>query len=80
MTLNKRPVEQMLIIIRERADEQWPALYQQREYTQLMDILAKPTEEITYAEKVSVGDALRLFCLCLGLDYYRLLMRVHGMH
>lgn len=80
MTLNKRPVEQMLIIIKERADEKWPALYQQREYTELMNILAKPTEEITYAEKVSVGDALRLFCLCLGLDYYRLLMHVHGMH
>lgn len=80
MTLNKRPVEQMLIIIRERADEKWPALYQQREYTQLMNILTKPTEDITCVEKVSVGNTLRLFCLCLGLDYYRLLMRVHGMH
>lgn len=80
MTLNKRPVEKMLVIIRERADEKWPALYQQKEYLLLMDILAKPTEEITYAEKVSVGDALRLFCLCLGLDYHRLLMRVHDMH
>ena len=80
MTLNKRPVEQMLIIIRERADEKWPALYQHREYIQLMNILAKPTEEITYAEKEAVRNTLRLFCLCLGLDYYRLLMRVYGMH
>lgn len=80
MTLNKRPVEKMLVIIRERADEKLPALYQQKEYLLLMDILAKPTEEITYAEKVSVGDALRLFCLWLGLDYHRLLMRVHNMH
>lgn len=80
MTLNKRPVEQMLVTIRERADEKWPAMYQQKEYAQLMDILAKPTEEITYAEKVSVRDALRMFCLYLGLDYCRLLMRVHGIH
>ena len=78
MTLNKRPVEQMLATIRERADEKWPALYQQNEYAQLMDILAKPTEEITYAEKVSVSEILRMFCLYLGLDYCRLLMRVHG--
>lgn len=80
MILNKRPVEKMLVIIRERADEKWPALYQQKEYLRLIDILAKPTKEITYAEKVSVGDALRLLCLCLGLDYCRLLMRVHDMH
>ena len=74
--MNKRPVEKMLIIIQERADETWPAMYNTPQYKALMEILAKDSDNITYPEKERVREVLRAMCLALGLDYYRLLKKV----
>lgn len=74
--MNKRPIEKMLIIIQERADETWPAMYNTPQYKALMKILAKDSDNITYPEKERVREVLRAMCLALGLDYYRLLKKV----
>lgn len=74
--MNKRPVEKMLIIIQERADETWPAMYNTPQCKALMEILAKDSDNITYPEKERVREVLRAMCLALGLDYYRLLKKV----
>lgn len=74
--MNKRPVEKMLIIIQERADETWPAMYNTPQYKALMEILAKDSDNITYPEKERVREVLRAMCLALGFDYYRLLKKV----
>ena len=74
--MNKRPIEKMLILIQERANETWPAMYNTPQSKALRKILAKDSDDITYPEKERVREVLRAMCLALGLDYYRLLKKV----
>lgn len=73
MKMNKRPINKMLAIMEERANESWKAMYGTHQYKYIKSILAKDVEDITYAEKEMVRDNLRALCLALGLNYYNLL-------
>ena len=74
--MNKRPINKMLAIMEERADESWKAMYNTHQYKYIKRVLAKSTEDITYAEKEMVRDNLQALCLALGLNYYNLLKKV----
>jgi hypothetical protein len=74
--MNKRPINKMLDIMRERADTTWPAMYGTHQYKYIMTVLAKSNDEITYAEKEFVRHNLQALCLALGLNYYQLLKKV----
>ena len=75
-TMQKRPINDMLDIMRERADATWPAMYGTHQYKYIMMVLAKSNDEITYAEKEIVRNNLQALCLALGLNYYQLLKKV----
>lgn len=75
-TMQKRPINDMLDIMRERADATWPAMYGTHQYKYIMMVLAKSNDEITYAEKEFVRNNLQALCLALGLNYYQLLKKV----
>lgn len=74
--MNKRPINKMLAIMEERADESWKAMYSTHQYKYIKRVLTKSTEDITYAEKEMVRDNLQALCLALGLNYYNLLKKV----
>lgn len=75
--MQRRPINKMLDIMRERADATWPAMYGTHQYKYIMLVLAKSNDEITYAEKEFVRNDLHALCLALGLDYYQLLKKVY---
>ena len=75
-TMQKRPINDMLDIMRERADATWPAMYGTHQYKYIIMVLNKDNKDITYAEKMMVRDNLRVLCTVAGLSYERLLMRV----
>lgn len=70
--MNKRPINKMLNIIKERK----PEVQASHQYKYIMQVLAKSNDAITYAEKMMVRDNLRVLCTVCGLSYERLLMRV----
>lgn len=75
--MQKRPINKMLDIMRERADATWPAMYGTHQYKHIMLVLAKSNDEITYVDKEFVRNDLHALCLALGLDYYQLLKKVY---
>lgn len=70
--MNKRPINAILDIITERK----PSIKETYTYQETMDVLAKRSECITYAEKAMVRDNLRTLCVLAGLSYERLIMKV----
>ena len=70
--MNKRPVNEILTIIIERK----PSLTETYIYKETMDVLARKTECITYAEQMQVRDNLRTLSILAGLSYERLIMKV----
>ena len=72
MSMNKRPINTILDIITERK----PSIKETYTYRETMDVLAKRSECITYAEKMMVRDNLRMLCIFAGLSYERLIMKV----
>lgn len=70
--MNKRPINEILTIIIERK----PSLAETYTYKETMDVLARRSECITYAEKMMVRDNLRMLCILAGLSYERLVMKV----
>lgn len=70
--MNKRPINTILDIIVERK----PSITETYTYRETMDVLAKRSECITYAEKMMVRDNLRTMCILTGLSYERLVMKV----
>lgn len=72
MSMNKRPINTILDIITERK----PSIKETCTYQETMDVLAKRSECITYAEKMMVRDNLRSLCVVAGLSYERLIMKV----
>lgn len=75
--MQRRPINKMLDIMRERADATWPAMYGTHQYKHIMLVLAKSNDEITYVDKEFVRNDLHALCLALGLDYYQLLKKVY---
>lgn len=75
--MQKRPINKMLDIMRERANATWPAMYGTHQYKHIMLVLAKSNDEITYVDKEFVRNDLHALCLALGLDYYQLLKKVY---
>ena len=70
--MNKRPINEILTIIIERK----PSLAETYTYKETMDVLARRSECITYAEKMLVRDNLRTLRTLAGLSYERLVMTV----
>ena len=70
--MNKRPINEILAIVVERK----PSLVETCTYKETMDVLARRSECITYAEKMQVRDNLRILCILAGLSYERLVMKV----
>lgn len=70
--MNKRPINEILAIVVERK----PSLVNTYTYKETMDVLARRSECITYAEKIQVRDNLRILCILAGLSYERLVMKV----
>ena len=70
--MNKRLVNAILDIITECK----PSIKETYTYQETMDVLAKRSECITYAEKTIVRDNLRTLCVLAGLSYERLIMKV----
>lgn len=70
--MNKRPINEILTIIIERN----PSLAETYTYKETMDVLARRSECITYAEKMLVRDNLRTLSILAGLSYERLVMKV----
>lgn len=70
--MNKRPINEILAIVVERK----PSLVETYPYKETMDVLARRSECITYAEKMQVRDNLRILCILAGLSYERLVMKV----
>lgn len=70
--MNKRPINTILDIIVERK----PSITETYTYKETMDVLAKRSKCITYAEKMMVRDNLRTMCILTGLSYERLVMKV----
>ena len=70
--MNKRPINEILTIIIERK----PSLTGTCIYKETMDVLARRSECITYAEKMQVRDNLRTLSILAGLSYERLIMKV----
>lgn len=70
--MNKRPINEILAIVVERK----PSLVETYTYKETMDVLARRSECITYAEKMQVRDNLRILCILAGLSYERLVMKV----
>ena len=75
--MQRRPINKMLDIMRERADATWPAMYGTHQYKHIMLVLTKSNDEITYVDKEFVRNDLHALCLALGLDYYQLLKKVY---
>lgn len=70
--MNKRPINEILAIVVERK----PSLVDTYTYKETMDVLARRSECITYAEKMQVRDNLRILCILADLSYERLVMKV----
>ena len=75
--MQKRPINKMLDLMRERADATWPAMYGTHQYKHIMLVLGKEDKDITYVDKEFVRNDLQALCLALGLNYYQLLQKVH---
>lgn len=70
--MSKRPINKMLATVVERK----PEVQASHQYKYVMIVLDKDNKDITYAEKMMVGDNLRALCTVADLSYDRLLMRV----
>ena len=70
--MNKRPISAILDI----STVSEPATNEIYTYQETMDVLAKRSECVTYAEKMMVRDNLRMLCVLAGLSYERLIMKV----
>lgn len=70
--MNKRPIDKMLAIIAEEKSD----LTRSHQYNYIMKVLEKKSDDITYAEKLAVREALRVLCAVCGLSYDRLIMKV----
>lgn len=70
--MNKRPINKMLDILVERK----PTITETFTYQEIMNVLSKSNENITYAEKMMVKEGLRTLCIICGLSYERLVMKV----
>lgn len=74
--MDNNKVEQMLNVLRAKANEEWRAMYGTHHYKYIVKTLEKAPEEVTIGERALVGNSLRGLCLAMGIDYYKLLNEV----
>ena len=74
--MDNNKVEQMLDVLRAKADEGWKAMYGTHQYKYIVKTLEKRPEEVSFGERALVGNSLRALCAAMGVNYYQLLNQV----